>query len=68
MSATPTPRHPSGTALESTGQRGAGRRTRRRPVRPLGDGTTERVRIIEFMWAGGTGVQPVLFLDRQLLD
>lgn len=67
MSATPAPRHLAGTALEPAAQRGAGRRTRR-PVRPLGDGTTERVRIIEFMWAGGAGVQPVLFLDRRLLD
>ncbi len=41
---------------------------RRRPVRPLGDGTTERVRLIEFLWPAGTGIQPVLMLDRRLLD
>ena len=43
-------------------------RTRRRPVRPLDDGTTELVHVIEFVLPAGEGVQPVIWLDRQLLD
>lgn len=41
---------------------------RRRPVRPLDDGTTELVYIIEFILPAGHSIQPVIFLDRQLLD
>jgi hypothetical protein len=43
-------------------------RTRRRPVRPLDDGTTELVHLIEFVLPVGDAVQPVVFLERQLLD
>ena len=43
-------------------------RTRRRPVRPLDDGTTEVVHVIEFVLPAGEAVQPVIWLDRQLLD
>lgn len=43
-------------------------RTRRRPVRPLDDGTTELVHVIEFVLPAGDAVQPVIWLDRQLLD
>ena len=43
-------------------------RTRRRPVRPLDDGTTELVHVIEFILPAGRSIQPVIFLDRQLLD
>ena len=43
-------------------------RTRRRPVRPLDDGTTEVVHVIEFVLPAGDAVQPVIWLDRQLLD
>ena len=43
-------------------------RTRRRPVRPLDDGTTELVHVIEFVLPAGDSIQPVLWLDRQLLD
>ena len=43
-------------------------RTRRRPVRPLDDGTTELVHVIEFVLPAGEAVQPVIWLDRQLLD
>ena len=42
--------------------------TRRRPVRPLDDGTTELVHVIEFILPAGHSIQPVIFLDRQLLD
>jgi hypothetical protein len=41
---------------------------RRRPVRPLDDGITESVRVIEFIWSFGGAVQPVLMLERELLD
>ena len=41
--------------------------TRRRPVRPLDDGTTELVHVIEFVWPAGDAIQPVIWLDRQLL-
>jgi hypothetical protein len=41
---------------------------RRRPVRPLDDGTTELVHVIEFAWPAGDGIQPVIWLQRQLLD
>jgi len=43
-------------------------RTRRRPVRPLDDGTTEVVHVIEFVLPAGNAVQPVIWLDRILLD
>jgi len=43
-------------------------RTRRRPVRPLDDGTTELVQVIEFVWPAGDAIQPVIWLQRQLLD
>ena len=43
-------------------------RTRRRLVRPLDDGTTEVVHVIEFILPAGEAVQPVIWLDRQLLD
>jgi hypothetical protein len=43
-------------------------RARRRPVRPLDDGTTELVHAIEFVLRAGDAVQPVIWLDRQLLD
>jgi hypothetical protein len=41
---------------------------RRAPVRPLDDGTTEVVRVIQFVWAGGHAVQPVLMVERELLN
>jgi hypothetical protein len=40
----------------------------RAPVRPLDDGTTEVVRVIQFVWAAGRGVQPVLMVERELLN
>ena len=39
----------------------------RPPVRPLDDGTTELVRVIEFVLPAGSAIQPVLWLDRTLL-
>ena len=42
-------------------------RTRRRPVRPLDDRTTEVVQVVEFVLPAGDSVQPVIWLDRQLL-
>jgi hypothetical protein len=44
-----------------------GRKSRRRSVRPLDDGTTESVRVIEFVWRAGEAIQPVLMLERELL-
>ena len=41
---------------------------RRAPVRPLDDGTTEVVRVIQFVWAADRAVQPVLMLERELLN
>jgi hypothetical protein len=43
-------------------------RAHRRPVRPLDDGTTELVYVIEFVLPAGDSIQPVIWLDRQLLD
>jgi hypothetical protein len=40
----------------------------RRAVRPLDDRTTEVVHVIEFVLQAGDAIQPVLYLDRQLLD
>lgn len=40
----------------------------RPPVRPLDDGATEVVRVIEFAWMVGDSIQPVLMVERQLLD
>ena len=31
-------------------------------------GTTELVHVIEFVWPAGDAIQPVIWLDRQLLD
>jgi hypothetical protein len=37
-------------------------------ARPLDDGTTEIIRVIEFLWpAGEASVQPVLWVQRELL-
>jgi hypothetical protein len=44
------------------------RPTLRPPVRPLDDGTTEIVSVIEFVLPAGSAIQPVLWLDRRLLD
>jgi hypothetical protein len=41
---------------------------RRTPVRPLDDGTTAIVRVIEFVWVAGDAVQPVLMVKRELLN
>jgi hypothetical protein len=49
-------------------RRDAGGRTSLRPsVRPLDDGTTESVRVIEFVWRAGEAIQPVLMVERELL-
>jgi hypothetical protein len=45
-----------------------GRPPLRPPVRPLDDGTTERVQVIEFVLPAGSAIQPVLWLERRLLD
>lgn len=42
-------------------------RPTRQPGRGLDDDTTEVVRVIEFLWIGTQGVQPVLMLQRDLL-
>ncbi len=39
----------------------------RQRVRPLDDAATEQVTVIEFVWRAGSRVQPVLWLDRELL-
>ena len=41
----------------------------RPPVRPLDDGSTELVTVLEFIWTASDGdaVQPVLWLHRELL-
>ncbi len=44
------------------------RPTLRPSVRPLDDGTTEIVSVIEFVLPAGRAIQPVLWLDRRLLD
>ena len=56
------------TPRASDGASRVSERTRRRPVRPLDDGTTELVHVIEFVLPAGEGVQQVIWLDRQLLD
>jgi hypothetical protein len=37
-------------------------------VRPLDDGTTELVRVIPFVWRAGPAIQPVLLVERELLN
>jgi hypothetical protein len=37
-------------------------------VRSLDDGTTELVRVIEFVWTVGDAIQPVLMVKRELLN
>ena len=56
------PRSPGGPAAPDPAP------ARRRPVRPLDDDTTELVHVIEFILPAGPSIQPVIFLDRQLLD
>ena len=41
---------------------------RRAAVRPLDDGTTAIVRVIEFVWPAGESIQPVLLMERELLN
>jgi hypothetical protein len=41
---------------------------RRAQVRPLDHGTTELVRVIQFLWTDGRGIQPVLMVERELLN
>lgn len=49
-------RRPPGTVVRPTREHGA-----------LDDATTEVIRVIEFLWIGSQGVQPVLMLQRELL-
>jgi hypothetical protein len=44
------------------------RRGEARRSTPRLDGPSEQLRLIEFVWSGSTGVQPVLYLERHLLD
>lgn len=62
---TPVPMPRPRTARHASGREGP---AIRRPVRPLDDGTTESVRVIEFIWTIGGAIQPVLMLERELLD
>jgi hypothetical protein len=69
--ATPTAVAPR--RLRTTGQVAdrahiAPRRAMRPPVRPLDDATTELVRVIEFELPAGSAMQPVLWLERELLN
>jgi hypothetical protein len=41
---------------------------RRAAARPLDDGTTEVLRVIEFVWRAGESIQPVLMIERELLN
>jgi hypothetical protein len=41
---------------------------RRGYVRPLDDGATELVRVIQFLWREGRGIQPVMMVERELLN
>jgi hypothetical protein len=38
------------------------------PSRPLDEGITESIRVISFVWRTGSRIQPVLWLDRELLN
>jgi hypothetical protein len=60
----PAPRVTAATRDTPVGQR------LRPPVRPLDDGATEQVTVLEFIWrsSDGEAVQPVLWLHRELLD
>jgi hypothetical protein len=57
----------SGTAPRA-GPRRPAPTSRRVPVRPLDDGTTELVRVIQFVWRAGRVTQPVLMVERELLN
>lgn len=52
----------------ATRRRRSGAPRRRTPIRPLDDGTTAVVRVIEFVWVAGDAVQPVLMVKRELLN
>jgi hypothetical protein len=51
--------------------RGPRERVDPRPQRPVDrrplDPPTERIRLIEFLWVGSAGIQPVLMVDREYL-
>jgi hypothetical protein len=69
--ATPTPVAPRrfrSTGHGAHGDQDAPRRALRPPVRPLDDATTEMVRVIEFVLPAGSAIQPVLWLERELLN
>ena len=37
------------------------------PATPSADAVSERIVLIEFLWAGSAGEQPVVYLDRSYL-
>ena len=64
-SAPPLPRRARSGHRSLTGADGAAPRRR---ARPLDDDTTELVRVFEILLPAGDAVQPVIWLDRHLLD
>ena len=64
----PAPLIPSARDASDETSRTAGTPARHRRVRPLDDGTTEQVQVIEFILRAGDSIQPVLWLERRLLD
>jgi hypothetical protein len=50
------------------GQRADRVRRRCRPEKAAELPTSERVTLIEFMWIGAAGAQPVIFVDREWLQ
>jgi hypothetical protein len=69
VSTTPVaPRRLRTTGHGERGDQDPPRRPLRPPVRPLDDATTELVRVIEFVLPAGASSQPVLWLERKLLD
>jgi hypothetical protein len=61
------PHHPFAAAPKAHRHRFA---SPQRPtsVRPLDDGATELARVIQFLWTKGRRIQPVLMVERELLN
>jgi hypothetical protein len=60
--------HLSPTAVPKAPRHRSAPAQRRAYVRPVDDGATELVRVIQFLWSEGGRIQPVLMVERQLLD
>jgi hypothetical protein len=60
--------HEFSSSVVSQARRRPAPTSRRAPVRPLDDGATELVRVIQFVWRADRASQLVLMVERVLLN